>query len=98
MDLKGYIQLAYKSYWGSLLIVGVPFAAALFASYLFEWLSGTISISKLFRMFLACGLAGIAMAAFAYFALLRPLMRVRGLTYEDVQRDHQLELQRKKRR
>jgi len=81
-----------------LLVIGVPFAAALWASYLFEWLSGTTSISKLFRMFLACGLAGIVASAFAYFALLRPFMRFRGFTYEDVRRDRQRELERNKRR
>ena len=66
MNLKGYLRLVYKSYWGNVLVIGLPTAVVPFADYFVGWAAGRVPPTKLLRMFVACGIAGLAVAAFSY--------------------------------
>jgi hypothetical protein len=96
MDWRAYFQLAYKSYWWNLLVIGVPCALGLFSFNVSDWLQGKITTWWLLRTLLISGLTGMAGSAFVYYVLLRPYMRSLGFdSYEDMKREYDRQRHRK---
>jgi hypothetical protein len=96
MDWKACFLLVYKSYLGSVLVVGIPLFVAWFAMSLIDWLDGSITTAHLILMIFVCSVAALVAAAFVHYLLLRPYMRSRGFaTYEDMKREHDRERERK---
>ena len=89
LTFEEYLHQVYKSYWGTLLAIGLPIAVGNFLLLAWPDLTrGSLTISRILRLTIVCSMGGAAAAAFAYYAIFKPLMRSKGLTYDDLKREN----------
>ena len=86
MQIGSFITKSARSFRGNLRIIGLPFFVAQFVTSGWpDFAQGTLTLEGALHLALICAIGAIVVTLFAWYALLRPYMRSRGVP-EDVER------------
>ena len=81
MQVRSFITKSARSFRGNLRLVGLPFFVAQFVTSGWPDLAqGTLTLGRALYLALICAIGAIVITLFAWYCILRPLARSRGLS------------------